>query len=243
MSQETQSSPNGALKSTIGPILIVEDNDDLRTFYEIFFADKSVVTYLARDPDEAMTMYADTTARGRPPKVALVDFVYKGSSKSGVSLIADLRAVDHDLVIITMTGYSGLAKESVALKQGADYFLTKPIQPPEKLLFYILTAIEKRRVTGQAGFSDTPATKDGKHSFLTFSGKETIVCILIFLCFMFAVVNSVWQWNVSSAMKSNQDDIKVLRIDLNKQAREKEALSLKLDDANRKLDNLTRERK
>jgi two-component system, response regulator RegA len=216
MSQETQLSPKPA--SALGPILIAEDNKDLLGAYEKFFDSENVEVHLASNPADALIAYSKATNRGHKPEIAIVDFVFEGSDQSGLKLIADLRSVDKDIGIIVITGYSGLTKESIALKQGADLFLTKPIEPFDKILFHCFAVIQKKKE------EINRKIEDQKKPLVTANGKDIIVLIAMILIGAFLIFHATWEWSSITALrdlnKSSQDDIKVLRIDLTKQSRD-----------------------
>lgn len=62
---------------------------------------------------------------GRMPEFALVDLKLGG--ESGLDLIAPLREVGPDMLIIVVTGYASVATAVEAMRRGADNYLPKPV--------------------------------------------------------------------------------------------------------------------
>lgn len=75
-------------------------------------------------------------------KISLVLLDLRLSEGSGLALMDDLLAIDPHAVIIIMTAYSTIENSIKAIKAGAYYFITKPIDN-DQLLILLNTASEK----------------------------------------------------------------------------------------------------
>ena len=66
------------------------------------------------------------------------------SGKSGLALLADIRAMDADLPVILITGHGDISMAVQAMKDGAADFLEKPFAP-ERLVSAVRRAMEQRQ--------------------------------------------------------------------------------------------------
>lgn len=78
----------------------------------------------AGDPDETLVL-ADRMS----PDLVLLDLKMPGAW--GLDLIEPIKNVDPTITIIILTGYGSIATALDALKQGADHYLSKPIDADE----------------------------------------------------------------------------------------------------------------
>lgn len=102
-------------------ILLVEDDDDLRTaMADGLAADGHDVTGAA-DAAAALTALADA-----PPDLLILD-VALGAGLDGVEVCRRVRTVDTELYVMMLTARDAEADIVVALEAGADDYLTKPV--------------------------------------------------------------------------------------------------------------------
>ena len=73
-------------------------------------------------------------ARDRSPDLVLVDLRMPGMG--GLDLVQELRAVDSSMKIVMLTGYGSIPTAISAMKRGADYYLSKPIDVDQILAAY-----------------------------------------------------------------------------------------------------------
>lgn len=99
--------------------LLVDDDAVYARVLQRSLARRKVGVRIAANIDEALA-----AARETVPDFALVDL--KLGNESGLNLIAPLRALGKDIVIVVVTGYASVATAVEAIKRGADNYLPKP---------------------------------------------------------------------------------------------------------------------
>jgi len=108
-------------------VLVVDDDEDIRTFLLALFADHGAGLCEAADGNEAMEM-----AREMRPDIITLDLSMPG--RDGVTAFSDLRAdpLTADIPICIVTGHPEFRKviyeRPVAAPEG---FVTKPVNPDE----------------------------------------------------------------------------------------------------------------
>ena len=73
-------------------------------------------------------------ARESGPDLAIVDLRMPG--ESGLDVIKSLRELDATITIIVLTGYGSIATALEAVRCGADYYLSKPVDVDQILHTY-----------------------------------------------------------------------------------------------------------
>jgi CheY-like chemotaxis protein len=108
-------------------VLVVDDDEDIRTFLLALFADHGAGLCEAADGNEAMEM-----ARKTRPDIITLDLSMPG--RDGVTAFSDLRAdpLTADIPICIVTGHPEFRRviyeRPVAAPEG---FVTKPVNPDE----------------------------------------------------------------------------------------------------------------
>jgi two-component system response regulator RegA len=100
-------------------LLIVDDDERLRTNLARAFERRGFVVSTAADFHEALTL-----ARREPPELAVVDLRMEGPS--GLELVRELKGLDEATRIVVVTGYGSIATAIDAMRLGAVYYLQKP---------------------------------------------------------------------------------------------------------------------
>jgi DNA-binding NarL/FixJ family response regulator len=109
-----------------GPILIVDDDPNIRDLISALLRRAGLKTIEAADGDEAVRLAE--TAR---PAVAVVD-VNLGNGRSGYEICRELRDRFHGLRIVMVSGERKESFDRVAgLLLGADDYIVKPFDPDE----------------------------------------------------------------------------------------------------------------
>ncbi|MDC8636857.1 sigma-54-dependent transcriptional regulator [Xanthomonas hortorum] len=117
-------------------ILIVDDEDSIRFGMRDFLESRG---YDVIDADSCRR--ARELFQASSPDVAVIDFrLHDGSA---IDLLRDFRQIDPDVPMIVLTAYGSIDLAVQAIKQGAEQFLTKPIEMPA------LHAIVKRLLTNR----------------------------------------------------------------------------------------------
>jgi DNA-binding NtrC family response regulator len=118
-------------------VLLVEDEPALRL---------SLGRYLERngyDLTEAATRDAAESAfRARRPDLVLTD--YELPDGTGLDLLARVKAIDRSVPVVMLTGFGSIELAVRAIKEGAEQFLTKPVDLAA-LLTILGRLIEHRR--------------------------------------------------------------------------------------------------
>ena len=133
------SSPRPAFR-----LLIVEDDDVLRTRLARAFRERGFEVREAADASEAARQ-----TRGEAPTHALVDLRLAGAS--GLEVVRALVAADGAVAVVVLTGYGSIATALEAVRLGARHYLTKPADVDE-----ILAAFDRDPSGSPPGPSPVP---------------------------------------------------------------------------------------
>jgi two-component system response regulator RegA len=112
-------------------ILIVDDDEILRSRLGRAFRERGYEVYLAADYDAAMAQ-----AQADSPELAVIDLKMPG--RSGLELVQGLRQLDPATRIVVLTGYGSIATAVDAIRLGATHYLAKPADVDD-----ILAAFER----------------------------------------------------------------------------------------------------
>jgi DNA-binding NtrC family response regulator len=136
-------------KSTGGSVLVVEDDEALR------FGLCGSLRRLGYDVHEAGTCASTLAAFVQHrPDVVLADM--RLPDGDALQLLPQLRALDRSVPILIMTGYGTIDLAVRAVKQGAEDFVTKPVDF-EALSWFVRISVAKRR-THQSGVRQKPVS-------------------------------------------------------------------------------------
>jgi PAS domain S-box-containing protein len=119
-------------------ILIVDDDETTRKILTLIFGKKGYETETAGTGREAIEK-----AQGRFFNVALLDI--RLPDMEGVELLAPLKEMHPDIVVILATGHASLETVVQALNEGASAYITKPLNVDE-VLATVRKALEKQRL-------------------------------------------------------------------------------------------------
>ena len=115
-------------------VLLVDDDSDLQDILQICLRQWGFEVASAANGDEG-----ERLAESYHPDIVLSDVMMPGTS--GMALLKSLQAEDSSRPVILMTGYSTRDIAVQAIKAGARYLLTKPLDYPKLKL--ILEATQK----------------------------------------------------------------------------------------------------
>jgi two-component system response regulator RegA len=130
---------------TARSILLVDDDETLRTRLARAFVDRGFEVRTARDGESALEL-----ARTESPELAVVDLRMPGPS--GLEVVRELKAVDQTTRIVVLTGYGSIANAVEAVRLGAVNYLTKPADADE-----VLAAFEAKAGTAADEATATPS--------------------------------------------------------------------------------------
>jgi DNA-binding NtrC family response regulator len=121
-----------------GRILVVDDEVDVRIPLRRYLTGKG---YEVLEADG--TAAAQESAGKHPPDAAIVDFSLPDGD--GLDVLRALKAQDASLPVILLTGHGTIDLAVKAIKEGAEQFLTKPVELPA-LQVVLERALETRRM-------------------------------------------------------------------------------------------------
>ena len=126
LSADSRNGPNprAASPGSIGDgkILLVDDDQDLLSSLRDFLEPEGYEVAVASDAEGARRM-----AEAFRPDIAVLDV--KLGATNGIDLIPKLKAGLPDLACVVMTGFADTEIAVRALREGADDFLNKPVDP------------------------------------------------------------------------------------------------------------------
>lgn len=125
------------INDALPTLLVVEDDDALRTRLVRAFAERGFLAQGAATAAEAARLAEDA------PEYAVVDL--RIGDESGLSVLRDLLARDPATRIVMLTGYGSIATAVEAMRLGAVHYLTKPADADE-----ILAALRRGQDDGPA---------------------------------------------------------------------------------------------
>lgn len=115
-------------------ILLVDDDDILRTRLEKAFAKRGLIVFCASNLRGAIEIAAE-----HKPDMAVLDL--KMPDNSGLQVLKELIGICPDLRAVILTGYGSIANAVEAVKLGAVNYVTKPADADQ-----VLAAFEKVEV-------------------------------------------------------------------------------------------------
>jgi DNA-binding NtrC family response regulator len=125
------------LSSPARTFLLVEDDDLVRESTRGFFVSRGHKILEAATVAEAERQLA-----GQRPDAAIVD--YQLPDGDGLSVVRAVRAVDASIPTVLLTAHGSIDLAVRAIKEGAEQFLTKPVELPT-LLVVLERLVEKTR--------------------------------------------------------------------------------------------------
>ena len=107
-------------------VLVVDDDEDIRTVLDLTLSHAGFTVILAADGDEALRI-----ARSKLPDVVLLDVMMPG--RDGIEVLRDLRtdARSANLPVLLLTARGQPQDAVTALDAGADDYITKPFDGDE----------------------------------------------------------------------------------------------------------------
>ena len=109
-----------AAPATLPGLLVVEDEEAIRFMLKTYFRRRGFEVHDAEDVGTALAI-----ARSRPIDVAILDWTLPDGD--GLQLLHELRAIDADLPVVLLTGHGSIDRAVRAVRDGAEHFLTKPV--------------------------------------------------------------------------------------------------------------------
>lgn len=124
----------------MGDILIVDDEEDIRTLISDILGDEGFDTRMAANSEEAMA-----ELNREPPGLMILDIWLKDSRMDGIDILKVTKRDNPDVPIIIISGHGNIEIAVAAIKQGAYDFIEKPFNI-DQLLVVISRAMETSRL-------------------------------------------------------------------------------------------------
>ncbi len=124
--------------SLYSTLLIVEDDKNTREGLQQFLEGLGYETLSAASGEEAWEIF-----RKEKPELVLTDIRMPGMD--GVTLLEKIKSADPGALVILLTAYGTVEDAVKAMKKGAFYYLTKPVNL-EELEFLVKKALNSRTI-------------------------------------------------------------------------------------------------
>ncbi|HEY6844318.1 MAG TPA: sigma-54 dependent transcriptional regulator, partial [Thermoanaerobaculia bacterium] len=145
-------------------VLVVDDETVIRKAIGRFLSNAG---FEVREAERGAS--ALTEMRRRLPDAIILD--YKLPDSTALDLLPQILSISDSVAVIVLTAHATIDLAVAAMKQGADQFLTKPIELPA-LLVMLNRTLESRRVQ-QAGLADR--TRESRSQFDPFAGTSALI--------------------------------------------------------------------
>ena len=139
-------------------ILIVDDEPSIRFGLHEFLEARG---YNVTEADSCQA--AQEACRTSLPDAALVDYLLPDGT--ALDLLPRLRAIEPDLPVVILTGHGTIDLAVRAIKEGAEHFLTKPVELPAVLVMLERMLTQERTRRKQLA-GETRAARDQLDPFL-----------------------------------------------------------------------------
>jgi two-component system, NtrC family, response regulator len=110
-----------------GRILLIDDDESIRKVIGYMLEEAQYAAGTAASAEEGLKAF-----RSQRPDLVLTDI--KMPKKSGIELLAELKAIDPSVPVIILTAFGTVETAVEAMKRGAADYLTKPISRDELLM-------------------------------------------------------------------------------------------------------------
>jgi DNA-binding NtrC family response regulator len=145
-------------------VLLVDDDPVIRFGIRNFLESRGMQVHEAETVQKAREKFASTTA-----DAAIVDFSLPDGD--GFELLQHFKNADPDVPVIVLTGQGSIELAVRAIKEGAEQFLTKPVELPA-LHTLLVRAMENTRFWRQSLVSQSRARRERLDPFL---GKSAVM--------------------------------------------------------------------
>jgi DNA-binding NtrC family response regulator len=141
-----------------GRLLLVDDEPAVLLPLERFFEGSGFEVATAGSAAEALESY-----RSFQPDVVLLDYALPDGD--GLSLLRQIRALDESIPTILLTAHGSIDLAVQAVKEGAENFLTKPVELPA-LLVMVERLAENRRLRHRSAAQRRREVRDAPDPFM-----------------------------------------------------------------------------
>ncbi len=151
-------------EATRNQVLVIDDEAVIRTSIGKFLSRSGFEVSEAPDGASALVQM-----RRQPPDAIILD--YKLPDCTAFDLLPRLQSINPSAAVIVLTGHATIDLAVAAMKQGADQFLTKPIELPA-LQLVLQRTLDSRR-NQQADLAEK--TRESRNLFDPFSGSSAAI--------------------------------------------------------------------
>ena len=123
-------------------VLVADDEASARSGLATLLRDEGFEVVLAEDGPTGLARVQETA-----PDVLVTDLRMPGMD--GIELLKKAREVDPDLIVVLMTAFADVETAVRAMQEGAEHYLTKPLQIDE-LVLVMRRALERRSLKHEA---------------------------------------------------------------------------------------------
>ena len=139
-------------------VLLIDDDSAIRSSIRHFLEHQGLHVIEADSVQTGREKFAGAT-----PDAAIVDFSLPDGD--GLELLEHFKNADPDVPVIVLTGQGSIELAVRAIKQGAEQFLTKPVELPV-LHMLVLRAVENKRFRQQSLVNQSKARRERLDPFL-----------------------------------------------------------------------------
>lgn len=145
-------------------ILIVDDEDGIRFGMCSFLQGKGYAVVEAESCQQARTVF-----EAQAPDAAIID--YRLDDGTAIDLLRSFKQIDPDVPLIVLTAYGSIDLAVEAVKEGAEQFLTKPIELPA-LLTVLERLLNNRRLQRQQQIT---VTRENRQQIDPLAGRSAAI--------------------------------------------------------------------
>ncbi len=128
------------------PILVVDDDADVRLALEMTLQYQGFDVWTAKDGQEALRRLESEAQAGRRPGLVLTDLKMPGMD--GLAVLERIVALESAPPVVVVSGHGDIATAVDAVKRGAVNFLEKPLDE-ERVLVTIRAALRESRLAAE----------------------------------------------------------------------------------------------
>jgi DNA-binding NtrC family response regulator len=148
-------------------VLLVDDEPVIRMALRKFLTAAGFEIVEAENRAVAMSKF-----RAHRPDAVILD--YKLPDGTALDLLPQIRAIDESVAVILLTGHATIDLAVAAMKEGADHFLTKPVELPA-----LLVVLERTLDMSRALHADLAERTKGSRTLLDpFSGTSPAIAAI-----------------------------------------------------------------
>lgn len=132
----------GRLMTTLGKILIIDDDDSVRQSLVAYLDDSGYHVEQAEDGESGLALFSSFT-----PDVVLCDL--RMPKMDGLTVLSEINKLTPDIPVIVVSGAGVMTDVVQALRLGAADYIVKPVVDMEILVHSIEQSLEKKNLIDQ----------------------------------------------------------------------------------------------